>query len=43
MSDIINTASNFMKLAFSCIPQNWFVIVLPAAAIVGLITAVRRL
>ena len=43
MSSIINTSTNIIKLDFSCIPQNWFVIVLPAAAIVGLITAVRRL
>ncbi len=43
MNEIITTASNIIKLAFSCIPNNWFVVVLPAAGIVGLITAVRRL
>lgn len=43
MSEIMLAATRLIHLAFACIPQNWFVIVLPGAAFVGLVTVVRRL
>lgn len=43
MNDIIMCAKNIFRLGFAFIPSNWFMIVLPAAALVGLIVAIRRL
>lgn len=43
MADIIRTCGMIMRLGFASIPSTWFVIVLPAAAIVALIVAIRRL
>lgn len=43
MNEIIEGATDIIGLGFAFIPSTWFAVVLPAAALVGIIVAIRRL
>lgn len=43
MSEIFAVTKNIFDLAFSAIPENWFVVVLPVMAAVGAVSFIRRL
>lgn len=42
MSEIFAVIGNIFDLAFTAIPENWFVVVLPFVAGVGIISFIKK-